>query len=94
MSGATAGGCGDSYKPRAPQNYFLNGKEPWRNHLLEVFDAARHARPITCADYPFIVQTSLSDMRLRSMQRRKECDTERVRCAKGSMREGYGEREL
>ena len=75
---------GIATKPRAPHNYFLNGrKETWRYHLLKVFDAARHARPITHADYPFIVQTSLSDMRLRSIQCREECDTERVRCAKG-----------
>ena len=44
-------------KPWAPHNYFLSGgKEAWGYHLLEVFDAARRSRPITCVAYPFMVQ--------------------------------------
>ena len=38
--------------------------------------------------YPLIVQTKISDARWGPIQRRKECDPERVGCATGSMREG------
>ena len=51
-------------------------------NLLEIFDAARYAQPTTHARiaYPPIVRTKSSDMRLGSMQRRKEYDHERVEC--------------
>ena len=56
---------GITIKPRAPHSYFLNGrKEVWGYHSLEVFDAAQHSRPIIRIAYPFLVQQSLSDMRL------------------------------
>ena len=49
---------GIATKPRAPRNYFLNGrKEVWRYRLLKVFDAAQRSQPITRVAYPFIVQT-------------------------------------
>ena len=62
--------------------------------MLKVFDAARNARPIARAAYPFIAQTKLSDTRPESMQRRKEWDSERVGWAKGWMHGGYGKREF
>ena len=67
---------------------------PDRRTVLEVFDATRHAWPITRTAHPFIIQAKLSDMRLGPMQRRKECDSERVRCTKGRICGGYGGREL
>ncbi|PUU73987.1 hypothetical protein B9Z19DRAFT_1134042 [Tuber borchii] len=62
--------------------------------MLKVFDAARHARPIERVAYPFIVRTKTPDMRWGSMQRRKECDSERVGWGKSQMREGYGKQEF
>ena len=52
--------------------------------MLKAFDAAQHARPITSVAYPFIVRTKTSDMRLGSIQRGKECESERVGCGKES----------
>ncbi|PUU73989.1 hypothetical protein B9Z19DRAFT_1134045 [Tuber borchii] len=49
--------------------------------MLEIFDAARHARPFARVAHPFIVRTKTSDMRSGSMQCRKECNSERVGCA-------------
>ena len=56
--------------------------------ILEVFDAARHAQPITFAS--LIVRTEASDMRIGLIQRRKQYNHERVGCAEAMSRfDGY-----
>ena len=57
--------------------------------MLEVFDATGMLGLMRAQLVPFIVQTKLSDMRLGPMQRRKECDSERVGCTKGRIWGGY-----
>ena len=49
------------------------------------------SRPRARTAYPFIVWTTRSDIRQRSMQHRKERDSERVVRAKGWMRGSYGQ---
>jgi len=59
--------------------------------LLEVFDAARHARPIAHAAYSFIVRAKLSNMRLGSKGARCKIELD---AGKSRMRGEYGERKV